>query len=137
LPTVESALKNFSPNNKITPANPIINPAIIDLLRKFFAQFRLSKSTNQIGEEDTIMATTPLGKYCSTQITAPVPINNISTPLIAACLMLFITNICSPFNMPQPNNIIPAKRKRIAPSINGGNPSMAFIIKKYVEPHTM
>src|SRR5438552_18281989 len=105
----------------------MISPAIVDLLLKFSVHLGLSSTTNHMGEEETIMATTLLGKYCSTQITAPVPINSSRIPLIAASLIFFLMNNCSPLNILHTSIKLPETIKRTAPRTNGGKPYIAYL----------
>ncbi|MNR07534.1 hypothetical protein D3C85_1236580 [compost metagenome] len=123
---VLSACINCSPKSKITPIKPIIRPAIVDLLLRFSFHLGLSRITNQMAAEATIMATRPLGINCSTQMTIPFPTPSIRKPLIAAYCMFFLSKIFSPLKRHHDRSKAPATRKRKVPRINGGKPARAF-----------
>src|SRR3984885_10652855 len=76
-------------NNNITPPKPMINPKMVALLLRFSGQCGLSSTTNQIGAEDTNIATIALGKVCSDQITMPFATNSNNTPVIEAVMISF------------------------------------------------
>jgi hypothetical protein len=58
-------------------------------------------------------------------------------PLNAAFGISFQSNTFSPLIAAQTRIINPAMMNLTAPSINGGNPPRAPLIKKYVDPQTM
>ncbi len=135
LPEIKSII--FSQNNKMIPIKPMIRPAMVGLFLKLNFHIGLSMSTNQNGAAETRIATNALGNTCSTQMTTPVPPNNISIPLTAEDLILLSVNIFSPLSKHQPSINDPAIKNRNAPRSMGGNPFSASRIKKYVEPQTI
>src|SRR5215210_1919039 len=76
----EKSVVPFPANNSSTPANPVTKPRIISLFEKLNFHCLLSSNTNQRGTVATTMAARPVGRYCSAQVTAPLPINNIRIP---------------------------------------------------------
>jgi hypothetical protein len=81
-----------------------------------------------------MIATTPLGKYCSAQITAPVPNESRRIPAMDILIMSFSGGRSWFLIQHQVSSKIPAIKKRIPQRKKGGKLSSANNIAKYVEP---
>ena len=127
----------FSLNNSNTPAKPATTPSSVLQLRKFTFHCGRSITTNDNGATAMTIATTLLAMLCSTHTTAPLPTKHSKKPVIAAFLKSPPGFMLTPVARHHANISNAATRNRIPPSMNGGKPSSASRMKKYVLPQMM
>src|SRR6185295_18534832 len=95
-----------------------------------------SMRTIQIGTVDTISATIPDGTDSSDHTTAMLPMPSMRTPVIAANRQSRADAGGAPLQRASAYKSVPATTNRDAPSMKGGIVSMAYLMKRYVDPHS-
>jgi len=117
-----------------TPTRPRRTPASSPPETR--APKRRPKSVTHRGIVATSTDASPDDTDCSAMLTRPLPTTKNSIPVTAADPHSRARGAGSPRHRANAKRRAPATRKRAAPSKNGGKPSRATRMPKYVDPHT-
>jgi hypothetical protein len=79
----------------------------------------------------------PDSTVCSAQTTPPFPPSSRNAPAIVALRHCFRVGGTAPRERAQAYRINPEMRNRVPPMTNGGMVSTAYLIARYVDPHTV